>query len=492
MLADIGRLDVTNNRDMQIKPVFLHFAPVLLSLFCGFISLSGYSVYYGFSENEPATWLSLIMLFWGLLLSMAALRDTRLEPAKRRAGLIFSFVYLAAILDERLKGHEAIGYYVQDHIDFLHYKLLNYTNDVLIVLAAVVGSSLLLYCLRPIADKRQYLNYFLFVAVAALVHGLLDISNHKHYFWQLFDPSVTYQSVHTMLETLGFFEESFKLWTEWFMILFLLRFFQNQAGNLRWQGQVFIGSQLMVSGLWLIPKAAEQIPYMIANPLLRYIRNYHFWIILAFICLAWAGIVWYRYRSDGEKRSSCGIFYVMPWYLVLPGITAVMGWMPGEKNDLSFLYWLVPAAFMTAGLIRRWKNRWLWGGLILCGVIGFSPTGVINQPGLLLQTGGLVFPLLIYYLWKEQKWLPVIFVVTGALVIQNPIWLVAGLGYAIFYWIDEIERLKIIRKTIITIQLALIILILIFGQFTWLANEHYDPDEKVMFQIGHQPVIPDN
>ena len=131
-------------RDFRIKPVWLHFLPVFLGLFCGFISLCGYSVYYGFSENEPGTWLSLCLLFWGLLLNINAVGDSSNERVKRRIAFVFGAIYFAALLDEWLKGHEAIGYFVQDQVGFISQKILNYTDDVLILLAAITGIIILI------------------------------------------------------------------------------------------------------------------------------------------------------------------------------------------------------------------------------------------------------------------------------------------------------------------------------------------------------------
>lgn len=473
-------------RDFRIKPVWLHFLPVFLGLFCGFISLCGYSVYYGFSENEPGTWLSLCLLFWGLLLNINAVGDSSNERVKRRIAFVFGAIYFAALLDEWLKGHEAIGYFVQDQVGFISQKILNYTDDVLILLAAITGIIILINSIKRIPDKDRYYKYILIVAILAILHGLLDISNHKHYFWQLFDPNATYRSMHSLLEILGFFEETTKLWTEWFMILFLLRFYHGQNGRLRWQFQVMIGSYLMVTGLWAIAPGMDQIPYLIANPMLQYIRNYHFWVILAAISLAWTGIAWFRYRKEDRKRSLTGLFFVAPWYLLLPQIAESLAWMPGSGFNPMVLIWIVPGLLAALGLFFAPQNRWLWGLLILSGIIGFRFNNVLFQPQVLLLAGGLAFPLVIFCLWRGNKWLLMLFIVGGTLMIQNPFWLVGGLGFAILVWIDRDWKLKLSWRYVLGLQLAAIALALVLSPPTWIDNEHFEPPEKVMFQIGHQ------
>ncbi len=473
-------------RDFRINPVWLHFIPIFLGLFCGFISLSGYSFYYGFSENEPATWLSLCLLFWGLLLNINAIGDSSNERVKRRIAFVFGVIYFAAILDEWLKGHEAIGYFVQDQVRFISHKILNYTDDVLILLAAITGIIILINAIKRIPDKNRYYKYILIVAVLAILHGLLDISNHRHYLWQFFDPNVTYRSIHSLLEILGFFEEITKLWTEWFMILFLLCFYHGQNGRLRWQFMVMVGSYLMVIGLWAIAPGIDQIPYLIANPMLHYIRNYHFWAILTAIALTWTSIVWFRYRKDDRKRSLSGLFFVAPWYLLLPRMTDWLSWLPGSGFNPAVLLWLAPTLIALVGLIFAHRNRWLWGLLVLSGIIGFNFNNFLFQPALILQAGGLALPLMLYWLWRERNWSIMILLVGTALVIQNPFWLVGGLGFATLVWIDRDWKSKLSWRFILILQITAIVLALVLFPPAWIDNEHFEPREKVMFQVGHQ------
>ncbi len=477
------------NRDLKINPVWLHFLPVFLGLFCGFISLCGYSVYYGFSENEPATWLSLCLLFWGLLLNINAIGDTRNQPVIRRIAFVLGAIYFAAILDEWLKGHEAIGYFVQDNIGFISPKILNYTDDVLILLAAITGIIILINSIKRIPDKTHYYKYIFIVAVLAILHGLLDISNHRHYLWQLFNPNASYRSMHFLLEVLGFFEETTKLWTEWFMILFLLRLYHRQSGRLRWQIQVTVGSYLMVAGIWAIAPGADQIPFLIANPMLHYIRNYHFWVILAMIAFTWTCIAWYRYQKDTQKRSLAGLFFVAPWYLLLPEMADSLTWVPGNGLNPIVLIWIIPASVIGLGLFFAPQNRWLWGLLILTGIIGISTSNILYQPALVFQAGGLVLPLMIYWLWQKRNWSMIILLVAALLVIQNPFWLVGGLGFAILVWIDQDWRIKFRWRNIFAIQLAAIALTLALFPPTWIDNEHFEPREKVMFETGYQDVF---
>lgn len=71
-------------------------------------------------------------------------------------------------------------------------------------------------------------------------------------------------------------------------------------------------------------------------------------------------------------------------------------------------------------------------------------------------------------------------------MIQNPFWLVGGLGFAILVWIDRDWKLKLSWRYVLGLQLAAIALALVLSPPTWIDNEHFEPPEKVMFQIGHQ------
>ena len=45
--------------DMRLPPAVLHFFPVVLALFTLTMSVAGHSIFFGFEEDEPITWMSL-------------------------------------------------------------------------------------------------------------------------------------------------------------------------------------------------------------------------------------------------------------------------------------------------------------------------------------------------------------------------------------------------------------------------------------------------
>ncbi len=485
--------------DMRLPPFVLHFAPVLLALFCLVLSLSGYSVFRGFEEKEPGTWMSLTLMFVSFLLVFPVMRNRDMVPQKRKIAILFCTIITLALLDERLMWHEAIGRYARRHWDILPRGVLNYTDDVIILAGAIVGAIVLYYCIRIFSDKDEYQWYFWCVVVIAIAHGCLDILAHKHYLWKLFSPEATLHNTYSVREVLGFFEESCKLWTEWFVILFIARYFYGQKGFLLWSIQVFCGGMIAVAGLWGIGNIDEGIPYMIMGTSLKFIRNYQFFLPLAFVWLVWAGVAWRLFRMDTTKRTLAGVFFLCPYYLLLPELSQAVSFSAfsgGISGTVQYILVFAALAGIVLALMFKVDRRILFSFIIMAGVIGFSPGKLSMQPLLLVKTGGILFPFAALYIIKEQrrKWILIGLILFSAVFIQNAVWLVGACGFSLICLIGMVDWWKdageYFWKSLIVVQIVSLILIMsLYYPPYYIPNTKFVPKEVVLFQTGHQMVI---
>jgi hypothetical protein len=440
------------NNNNTFTPVILHVAPVLLGLHCLTLSLSNYSVFRGYEENEPGTWISLIQMFIVLLLLIPALRQKDIKPGKRKMAFILTPVISLSILDELYGWHEAIGRYAMKHLHILPEKIVHYTDDILIIIGALIGGALLYYCIKQLQEEASYQPYFLAILFVAIGHGELDLLAHRQYVWQLIWPDLTYKQAYSMLEVLGFFEESFKLWCEWFVIIFLLRVYYNQKGFLLWSMLIFAATLIAPTGLWGVTDVSEGIPYIIMGKDLKFIRNYHLLIKLAPIWLLWTAASWYYFKNDDLKRALSGLFFFSPFYLLLPQLTL---WPLFERPDISLQQ-------LTANAV------------------------------MILKTGGLLFPVIIFLLIKEHTRKKIMAAAAAAMVLgfsDNPLWLLVIFGIAFIYWIKYQKEQTGVRfwKPLVALHILTVLIVsYFFLPSSFLPNRKFKPAEKVMFQVGHQ------
>ncbi len=310
--------------DLRVPAAVLIFAPVLLALFTLLLALSNWSVFLGFEEDDPGTWLSLSLMFGTLLLVLPALRNRALSPAYRRAAALLGLVIGGAFLDERMEWHEEIGTWIRSFVDERAHPFIVYADDVLIILLTIVGSLVLLNILRSIPDVRRYVPYGVLIVVLAGAHGVLDLLGHRHFIWQIFWPEMTLDSTRPMRDMLGFFEESCKLWTEYFVVLFLLRLFYRQTGHLAWTALVMVGSWMMTAGLWSVVNEPF-VPYVIMGSALRFVRNYPMFLAIAGLWMTWTVVVW-RWFSDAPAQTAlAGLFFLWPLVQAPPWLLLVFG-----------------------------------------------------------------------------------------------------------------------------------------------------------------------
>ncbi len=315
--------------DLSVRPVVLCFAPVLLALFVLLLSLSDRSVFIGFEEGEPGTWLSLTLMFVCLLLVLPAIRNPTLDPARRKIAAVLSVVIGASMLDERLQLHEQIGWFIQGKVDMSTFPSAIYADDAIVLLLALVGGVILLRAIEAVPDRRRYVAHVAAVIILAWMHGALDLLAHRHYVWNLFWPDLTFEQARPHLETLGYFEETAKIWCEYLVIIFLLYFFHRQKGYLVWTIAVLLGSWLATAGLWKID-GGEGIPYVVMGGTLGFIRNYPKLVLLAVIWLAWTATAWRLFPKDGERLGFAGLFFLFPlvqspvWWQLVFGVALAL------------------------------------------------------------------------------------------------------------------------------------------------------------------------
>ena len=389
-----GRHSSIFDPDMTLPPAVLHFFPVVLALFTLTLSVAGHSIFFGCDEDEPITWMSLTLMLAVLLTLLAVIRDSTLEPFKRRAAAVLSAVTGFAILDENLRWHEKFGKYVKNELDFFTRDVRHYTDDVVVVLFALAGALLFFLFVRKLPNRRDYIPYIACAVALALAHGLLDVLGHGGRLWRVLTPGITENQIDLLTETLGFYEECCKLWAEWFVLLFVLRFLHGQKGPLAWSMLVMAGSFLAGIGLWAIENPSVGVPYVLMERTLRLLRNYHLLIALTSIFSIWALVSWRLFGEQPRKQALAGLFFLAPFYAVLPEI-AQAG--IGVASNPGF------------------------------GLFDFSLAKLPGQPWLLLSIGGVLFPWALKLLFSQrQEGRKVAFIVVIALaaaLLSNPLWL---------------------------------------------------------------------
>ena len=509
---------LTNDWDIKIPPIVLHFAPIVLALFCLTVSLSDYSLFIGFDEKNVGTSLSLILMFACFMLTFTAIRNPLIERPKSRFAILLSCIIAIAMIDEKLKFHEAFGKYIRRSLSFISKRITYYTDDVVIIIVTILGCILLYYCIKYFSDKPDLHNYLKCIVFFAIGHGVLDLISHKRYLWNIFGLDLTTKAFNSMYgEWLGCFEEWFKLWSEWFIILFLFRFFYKQKGPLLWSIQIFIGNVLAVFGLWSVTNANKGIPYFIAGEQLKFIRNYHLLLSLVIIWIAWSMITWILFKQNKFKRNISGLFFLCPFYFILDKIIdknffdSILGLLSGPilknffwaANMINLFVFL--ALFILPGIALGLFGKYLlkWGFyhillilIILISIFGFSFKGIPLQTLNLLKIGGIIFPIAVIFIIKEfnRESILIVIMTLWALLLKNPIGILLCLAFGLIKYIQLITP-EIIHKSprlwisIIGLHILSVLLIIFLSFPTFMPNIKFRPKEKILFQTGYQPIF---
>ncbi len=419
---------VSNDWEMKIPDWALHFGPLLLAVFCLGISLADYSVFIGFEEQEPGTYLSLTMMFTVFVLSLAAMRNGQLHRSTRLVAAITSVISALAMFDETHKWHERVGEFVQENFRFLPRRLTHYTDDVIILLGAIVGGVILYFSLRLVARESDLRPYLVAVVALALAHGLLDIVSHRDYMLKMFWPDLPKQAARALVDQLSCFEEWCKIWCGWFVILFLQRLFHGQRTPLLWSAQIFLGSVLATVGLWAVPDVTQGIPYLTIGEPHHFLRNFQALFQLAFVWLTWVGITWLCFGRDETKRNLAGLLYLAP-------LAMWVGTLPAAETMGPAIEWLIdsliPNPYFGSAILRHSMLLFL---LLIPGLaLGLGAGFLLRRHPRLLAVGQvtpLFFTLLFSEAFQFQGWgggtAPLILVLGVGLLAVPRTWLVAG------------------------------------------------------------------
>ncbi|MEM7355686.1 MAG: hypothetical protein AAF657_33030 [Acidobacteriota bacterium] len=505
--------------NMRLPPALLHFFPVALALFTLTISVAGHSIFFGFDEDEPITWMSLSLMLVVLVFLVAVIRDPSVDPFKRRTAIALSAVAGFAVLDERLKWHEDFGKYVKDELEIFTRDIRHYTDDVVVILFALAGAVLFYVFVRNLPNRRDYFPYIACVVALALAHGVLDVLGHGGRLWRkVLTPGITGEQVDLLTETLGFFEEACKLWTEWFVLLFVLRFLYGQKGPLAWSLLVMAGSFLAGLGLWAIEDPNVGIPYLVMGKTLRLLRNYHLLFTLMAIFSAWAVVSWRLFGSQPKKQALAGLFFLTPYYALLPEITAAATSMLAMvRSPLAALLGLAVlgmAAWAWQAGSHRQRLMALAAITVALGLFGFAFAKLSGQPFVLLSIGGVLFPWAVVALLADKdaprsdaladKDAPrsdaprrraalIVALVLGALLVQNPLGLLVAFAGALTLSIQGLDLLPT-RKSwaILLVSQALVITgVYVYSASGILPEYRFEAPETVLFETGTQTVDPD-
>ncbi len=455
--------------NMRLPPFVLHAFPVVLAIFTLTMSVAGYKIFFGFDEDEPITWMSLTLMAAVLVVVLAAIRNDGLDRLRRFAAVVLGGVGAFALLDERYGWHEDVGRWVKDHVEVFSRDVRHYTDDVIVVLFALAGTLLFAFLLRALPNRRSYLPYLACVAALAFAHGFLDVLGHGGRLWRVFLPDITKDQVDLLTGTLGFYEEACKLWAEWFVLLFVLRFFHGQRGPLLWSLSVMAGSFLSGVGLWAIEDPNTGVPYIVMERTLRLLRNHHLLFLLATIFVVWALVAWRWFGDQPKKQALAGLFFLAPFYAVLPAMA---------RN--------VNVAYSPIGA----------SGVIFAGLSG--------QLLMLLAIGGLVFPMMLGSLARGATGggMPRVLLVVATLavlaavlaaVVANPLWWLCAFGVVLIVWIER-QTVPISTRTWVVVGVAqalVIAYVFVVSASGMLPEYRFEVPEKVLFETGAQTIDPD-
>ncbi len=496
--------------DMRLPPAVLHFFPVVLALFTLTMSVAGRSIFHGFDEGEPITWMSTALMLTVLVFLVAVIRDRALEPVKRWAAVVLSAVTVFAILDERQRWHEKFGRYVKNDLDFFTRDIRHYTDDAVVVVFALAGALLLYLFVRKLKNRRDYVPYVACAVALAVAHGLLDVLGHGGRLWRALIPEITKHQVALLTETLGFFEEACKLWAEWFVLLFVLRFFHRQRGPLAWSMLVMTGSFLSGIGLWAIEDPSAGVPYVVMERTLRFLRNYHLLIALAAVFSTWAIVSWRLFGEEPRKQAMAGWFFVAPFYAVLPeiarAVTGVLDRLGFPGTVLATAALLAVIAYLPFGaraqaLARAPQTRYRALAIVavaaVLGLVGFSTAELTSQPLLLLSIGGVIFPWTVAFLVRRNEQvgqgLLAGALALAAVLFQDPLWWLVA--FAVAFAVSIRRRSSPVSGTtwpvLASLQAVAIAVVYTYSVSGILPEYRFDVPEKVVFETGTQEIDPD-
>ncbi len=512
--------NIKSNWDLVLSPMAMHYAPVVLAIITFTLTLAGWSVFRRFEENKPGTMLSLSLMWICFILCFSALRKPDLSAGKRKIALLFTPVIGLAILDEYYQWHEEIGYYVQRNVTQLPRTITHYTDDVIILMTAIIGCVILFRLMKGITEKKALIPYFGMVVVFAVLHGMSDLASHGLYLWSRLWPDLSHEEIFTQIEVFSCYEELFKIWCEWFTVLFLTKLFYDRDSPLSWNIQICFGSMLTLVGLWSIRADAFSIPWLWIGGELKFIRNYHHLFFIGWLWMFWSTITWSLFRDSLEKRTAMGWFFLCPFALFLTvaipesRFTAFVQWiaahgLPDSPYRAGLL--AVPCFFillMLPGVLLGWLGgralrQWPNVSLYVAFGLGtwFLVTGKTSPINLanLLKVGALTFYLCWFYLLSgtgQNRWQAIFLILltvfsTGHYVLME---LLLGLTIIIVLNQSGLNLPSIPPKRrcqLLLAHLLAVALIFVLYRPRLITNLQYYPSPGKPFNVYQEPDYPE-
>ena len=380
----------TNDWDIRVPEAILHFGPVLIALVIAFLSLAGRSVFDGFEERETGTHLSVLLMVSCGLIALAAALNPANPRQQRRGALLLAVLIGVAIADELEKYHERIGKWVKEPSGWTIPNGLAYHADDLIVLGgAIAGALFLLWLRRRFPPDRALDPYFVAAVFTATAHGVVDFLSHGTRVPRQLFPEMTRFDARTLTDWLGVYEEAFKLWAEWFILLFLLRLLHRRDGRLGWAVMVMTGSLATLVGLWATRGAT---PYMPVGEPFIVLRNPHALFLYAALVVGWSVAAWMKFPTRPGSCYILGLGWLMPFGLAVLGpvqadhfgaavYSLTHAFIPGEYYNAAICRWVVLLLIyvlpgVTAGALVGlvWRKA---PPVIAVAVMGVVTTGLL-------------------------------------------------------------------------------------------------------------------
>ena len=493
---------------------FFHFGPVSIGIFCLTISLADFSVFKGFDEREPGTYLSLLLMSLCFFFCFSAIRNSELnDPSRRLAGLL-SLLIGIAIADESLNWHETIGRRIQDSLVFLPRRLLHYTDDAIILIGAILVGYYLFRLFRRSGHLPSAKPYLACLIILAVGHGLLDVISHGPFLMENIVPNVTERGALNLEQQLGSLEEYFKVWAVWFAFLLIQVLFFRQKPSWQWPMLVVIGTLLSAIGTWTITDPAYGIPYIMVGRPFFLIRNYPSLLTLSFIWLTWTTVSWILFQNQPKKRELSGLLFLTPIFGVLGqfispeslgqaiarvanGIAplAYFGAHP-IRHPFLLIVLLGPGLLLGLGLgmlLKRYPLALTLGFLTAPILWRFLSPDWSFQLSELIFCGGIIAPLAALLLLGKVGWrgLPCLLFLILSAFIPHPAWSALGASCAVLLACRELpEQLYRNRTWVLTVtgfQIALSILVLAAEQKPRIPNYRFLSRDTTLFRTYYQP-----
>ncbi|RMH55166.1 MAG: hypothetical protein D6679_12210 [Candidatus Hydrogenedentota bacterium] len=160
-----------------------------------------------------------------------------------------------------------------------------------------------------------------------------------------------------LLDRTSTFEEWYKIWTEWFVLLFALRLFHQRRVPFFWSLGCFAAAIFATPMLWAGADPSGAIPYLVTGGWSRIVRNPGRLLALAITWVSWAVLAWRISRESPKRAPAAALLFFLPLMLGLNaqgalGVgAAVTGLVVGSLfGEFTVAFFLLNALLLVAVL----------------------------------------------------------------------------------------------------------------------------------------------